>query len=301
MKFSIVIPNYNGAHLLENNLPKVLEAAEGQQVIVVDDASTDGSVKLLKAKFPRVDLIENPQNLRFARACNRGVESAKNEVIVLLNSDVWPEKDFLDPLTQHFRDERVFAVGCMEIINAHNRGKSTAVFEKGLLVHADVPDRKAGPTFWAFGGSAAFDRKKWETLGGMDELFRPAYWEDIDLSYRAWKRGWEVLFEPKSRVHHEPESTNVNAFGRERIRRIASKNQILFVWKNIHDPGLFQEHLMWMPLQLLKSLLKGDGALIKGFLLSLGQLAEVLRARSDAKKHVQRSDSEILQKFSVPR
>jgi GT2 family glycosyltransferase len=135
MKFSIVIPNYNGAHLIRKNLPVVLEAVKDAEVIVVDDASNDDSVKLLKSKFPQVRLVVNPKNLRFAKACNAGVNKAKGEVIVLLNNDVWPEKDFLKPLKSHFTDKQVFAVGCMEIVDSKTRGKSTGKFEKGLLVH----------------------------------------------------------------------------------------------------------------------------------------------------------------------
>lgn len=298
MKFSIVIPNYNGADLLKKNLPKVIAAAKGQEVIVVDDASTDDSVRVLKEHFPQVRLIINQQNLRFARACNVGVREARGEIILLLNSDVWPEKDFLDPLASHFKNQAVFAVGCQEIVNGKTRGKSGGRFEKGLLVHREAPDRDPGLSLWAFGGSAAFSREKWLKLEGLDSLFRPAYWEDIDLSYRAWKRGWEVRFEPKSKVHHEPESTNLTAFGETRIRRIASKNQLLFVWKNIHDRKLIIEHLIWLPLQVLRALFRGDGAFVSGAILATFQLPEALGKRKKESQAATRSDSSILDEFN---
>lgn len=294
MKFSIVIPNYNGAHLLKKNLPKVIAAVKGQEVIVVDDASTDESVVLLRKEFPQIRLLVNQQNLRFARTCNVGVGAASGEIVVLLNSDVYPEEDFLLPLGPHFRSKHTFAVGCLELVDKASRGKAIGRFEKGLLVHQEAADRKRGVTLWAFGGSAAFSKDKWLKLGGMDHLFRPAYWEDIDLSYRAWKRGWRVFFEPDSRVHHEPESTNVSAFGRKRIRRIASKNQLLFIWKNIHDPDLVREHLLWLPYHLGISLARGDRAFVRGFLPALIQLPEALRGRSIEKKQSRKSDREVL-------
>lgn len=296
MKFSIVIPNYNGAHLLKKNLPHVLKAAKGAEIIVVDDASTDDSVKVLKKEFPEIRLLVNPKNLRFAKTCNAGVDKAKGEIIVLLNTDVWPEKDFLKPLRSHFEDKRVFAVGCMEIVDSKTRGKSIGKFEKGLVVHQEAPDRKPGYTLWAFGGSAAFSREKWLKLGGMDHLYRPAYWEDIDLSYRAWKQGWEVRFEPKSRAHHEPESTNIAAFGRRRIRRIASKNQLLFVWKNIQDRNLIFDHLLWMPLRFMIAFFKGDIAFVLGSFQALLQLPEVIRKRAQAKRNIKIGDSDVLRK-----
>ena len=296
MKFSIVIPNYNGARLLKKNLPKVITAAKNAEIIVVDDASTDDSVHVMKEDFPQVRLIENPKNLRFAKACNTGVKQAKGEIVVLLNTDVHPEESFLKPLAPHFNDARVFAVGCMEIVNSKTRGKSTGRFEKGLLVHGEASDRKPGPTLWAFGGSAAFSREKWLQLDGMDHLFRPAYWEDIDLSYRAWKRGWEVRFEPESRVHHEPESTNVDAFGEARIRRIASKNQLLFVWKNIHDRKYILQHLLWLPLRLGGAVLKGDSAFVIGTFQAVFQFPEALLARIREKRHAKVSDENVFSK-----
>ena len=295
MKFSIVIPNYNGSHLLKKNLPKVIKAAEDAEIIVVDDASTDDSLKTLSS-FPAVRVVRHRTNQRYAIACNNGVNAALGDIIVLLNSDVFPELDFLQPMRRHFEDEQTFAVGCMEIVGEKTRGKSTGKFQQGMLVHAEAQDRKPGPTLWAFGGSGAFSREKWLKLGGMDALFRPAYWEDIDLSYRAWKRGWKVVFEPKSRVYHQPESTNISAFGRARIRRIASKNQLLFVWKNITDSKLIVSHLIWFPLRLLVSVVKGDGAFLWGSLHALWQLPEALHSRSREKSESVVSDREVLQR-----
>jgi len=297
MKFSIVIPNYNGSHLLKKNLPKVIKAAEDAEIIVVDDASTDDSLKILKTSFPEVRVVRHRTNQRFAIACNSGVNAARGNIIVLLNSDVFPELDFLQPMRRHFEDEQMFAVGCMEIVGEKTRGKSTGKFQQGMLVHAEAQDRKPGPTLWAFGGSGAFSHEKWLKLGGMDALFRPAYWEDIDLSYRAWKRGWKVVFEPKSRVYHQPESTNISAFGRARIRRIASKNQLLFVWKNITDSKLIVSHLIWFPLRLLVSVVKGDGAFLWGSLHALWQLPEAVRKRHLEKQEMKVTDESLLKLF----
>lgn len=296
MKFSIVIPNYNGVHLLKKNLPVVIKAAKNAEIIVVDDASTDDSVKLLREQFPQVNLVVNQQNLRFAKACNAGVNKAKGEIIVLLNTDVWPEKDFLKALVPHFKDDGVFAVGCLEIVGSETRGKATGKFEKGLLVHQEASERQPGPTLWAFGGSAAFSRKKWLELGGMDHLYSPAYWEDIDLSYQAWKRGWEIRFEPRSRVHHEPESTNIDAFGRKRIEKIASKNQLLFVWKNIHDRKYILQHLIWLPWRFAAAVLKGNSAFVLGTFQALRQLPEAMQARRKEKKVAKISDINVFNK-----
>ena len=94
---SLIIPNYNGRQLLAENLPQVMAAARGAEVIVVDDASTDDSVAWLKQRYPLVRLVSLKQNRRFARACNAGVKAARGEIVVLLNNDVSPQVDFLTP------------------------------------------------------------------------------------------------------------------------------------------------------------------------------------------------------------
>ena len=297
MKFSIVIPNYNGAHLLQKNLPAVLKAAGNNEVIVIDDASTDKSQELLKKDYPQVNLVINPKNLRFAKTCNKGVKQAKGEIIVLLNTDVCPQPDFLKALEPHFTDPKVFAVGCQELVDGKSRGKAIGWYENGLLIHREASDRNPGPTLWAFGGSGAFRREMWLKLQGMDTLFHPAYWEDIDLSYRAWKRGWEVRFEPQSIVHHEPESTNVSTFGRERIRRIAAKNQILFVWKNIHDPAMILSHIAWLPWLFLRAILRNDRAFVTGTLQAFLQLPQATRKRWKEKRLSVVPDREVLGNF----
>src|SRR3989344_3918266 len=117
MNVSIVIPNYNGEEILAKNLPKVLDAVGDAEIIIVDDASTDASASIisnLKSQISNLKLLQNEHNLGFSSTVNRGVKVVKGEVVVLLNTDVVPEKDFLKPLLRHFEDEKIFAVGCMD-------------------------------------------------------------------------------------------------------------------------------------------------------------------------------------------
>src|SRR5271163_1970527 len=106
---SIVIPNWNGRGLLEKYLPSVLAAAEqspGSEVIVVDNGSTDGSPELVLESFPQARLIALDENLGFGAGSNRGFEHARHDIVVLLNSDMRVERDFLAPLLEAFTDEK---------------------------------------------------------------------------------------------------------------------------------------------------------------------------------------------------
>jgi len=253
MKFSIVIPNWNGQKLLEKNLPAVL-ATGANEVIIVDNGSTDGSVELLKQlkiKSSMVRTIELEKNYGFSYACNLGVKEAKSEIVVLLNNDVVPEKDFLTPLVEDFQASKVFAVSLNEPQWSWAKGQ----WVKGFVEHQ--PGKKTNKvhiSFWAGGGSGAFRKSVWEKLGGLDEIFAPFYWEDIDLSYRAWKRGYQVLWEPKSVVHHQHESTIGFHFSKSYIDFISQRNQLLFVLKNITNLRMITENRIYLWKKLLTSI-----------------------------------------------
>lgn len=283
-KFSVVIPNYNGQKLLAKNLPAVIEACQqwgraGWEIIVVDDASTDGSVSFLKKEFPQIKLVVHQKNQRFAAACNSGVKKARGEKVVLLNNDVLPEPNFLKPLLNPFKDSEVFSVGCKEKDIKKGKlvfsGRGQGEFKRGLLVHWRAQDQDQKETLWTTGGSMAVDRGKWLDLGGMDTLFRPAYWEDIDLSWRARKKGWLVLFAPKSVVNHHHETTHRSTFGERKMKIYGLKNQFLFVWKNADFKRLSQ-HVFWLPYHLLVTNWHSKGLLLLGFFLALVQLPELL-------------------------
>lgn len=245
MKFSIVIPNWNGQKLLEKNLPAVL-LTEAQEIIIVDNGSTDGSKEYLKSQ--NLKLILNNQNLGFARAVNQGVKAAKGEIVVLLNNDVAPEKDFLKPLEEDFQNEKVFAVSLGEPQWSWAKGK----WIKGFVEHEPgVKSKKPHISFWASGGSGAFRKKIWQKLGGFDEIFQPFYWEDIDLSYRAWKRGYKIIWEPRSVVHHQHEKTIGSSFSPSFVDFISQRNQLLFIWKNITDLKMLFAHKIFLWKRLL--------------------------------------------------
>jgi len=303
IKLSVVITNWNGKELLKKNLPVVISACRswaktGWEIIVVDDASTDDSVAFVEEKYPQLKVVVHQKRRFFAALCNTGVENAKGEIIILLNNDVSPEKDFLLPLVKHFEDQKVFAVGCQEKDIRGGKtiysGRGIMSFKRGLVIHWRAKDQNKLTTDWVAGGNGAFNREKWLELGGMDTLFRPAYEEDRDLSYRASKHGWKVLFEPKSIVNHRHETTNIMAFGSRKIKITSFKNQFLFVWKNITDRGYLLNHLLWLPYHLIFTNLRSRGLLGFGFLLAVKQLPESLKSRKESENLFVKSDRDLI-------
>ena len=267
IQVSVVIPNYKKLPLIKY-LPDVIKACPKAEIIVVDDASPDDTVQYLKVNFPQVKVVKNKSNQRFAVSCNNGVMVASGKIIVLLNTDVAPKLNFLAPLIKHFDDDNVFAVSCLEIQSHGVSGRNYCQFKRGFLIHSTAPV-SAGENCWATGGSSAFDRKKYLQIGGMDSLYYPAYWEDIDLSWQAREKyGWKILFEPKSQVYHNHETTNVSVFGQRKMELMAMRNQILFVWKNIRGRRLL-EHFLWLPYHFIFTTYRTQGLFLIAFLQAL--------------------------------
>jgi len=301
IKVSVIIPSFNGRSLLEKHLPAVLTALnywqkQGWEIIVVDDASEDNSIEFLKRKFPQIKIVIHRKNLRFAGACNSGVKRAKGEIVLLLNNDVSPQKDFLFPLLEKFKEKNIFAVGCLEKEPGKEKtfGRGEMFFERGLALHRRAENQTELTTDWVSGGSGAFNRRKWLVLGGMDRLFRPAYEEDRDLSYRALKRGFKVLFCSESIVFHHHETTNQKALGEKTMRLSSYKNQFLFVWKNITDFDYLIKHLFWLPYHLIIGGIKTKGEIVFGFGWALSQLPEALQSRRKAKRFFEKKDKSLI-------
>jgi O-antigen biosynthesis protein len=305
---SVVIPNWNGRDLLEKYLPGVIDALSehaDNEVIVVDNASSDGSAEFLSAFFPSVRVIRSGKNLGFGGGSNLGVREARNDIVVLLNSDMRVAPDFLAPLLEPFTDPLVFSVSSQIFFSDPSRrreetGLTQGWWEEGRLRlshRIDDEITRSFPCFYGGGGSSAYDRQKFLELGGFDEILRPFYYEDTDLGYMAWKRGWKVLYQPRSIVYHEHRGTIGRRFSQSYVQSVLKKNVILFTWKNIHSWRLLSGHFLWCLLSSFRSFLFGDApgsysfpGLAKAFL----QLASVCKARWHAKSLSAVSDREAL-------
>lgn len=315
MKISIIIPNYNGEELLKKNLPKVFDSVSSYEsdeieIIVIDDFSTDNSIEILKKlklelepKYSHIKfkIIGNDKNLGFSSNVNKAARNASGDILVLLNTDVIPKKSFLGPLLSHFSDPKIFAVGCLDesIENGKKilRGRGIGSWKKGFLAHSRGDVNKTN-TLWVSGGSGAFRKSVWNQLGGFDELYNPFYWEDIDLSYRALKSGYKILFEPRSIVIHEHEKGAIKKrFSESQVKTIAYRNQFIFVWKNITDLDLQLSHFLWLPFNFLKALIGIESTFFKGFFMAFFMLPKIITSSFRNQKLFLKKDREIIKEF----
>ncbi len=305
MKATIIIINHNGRDLLAKSVPSALAAARtgGHIVAVADDGSTDDSIEFLCRSLPEVRVLALPKR-GFGATCNAGIEAAETEIVLLLNNDVIVTPDFLAPLLDDLANPDVFAVGC-KFLNpdgslTHALGNRTAGRWQGELLyihHETRPEllQRTCPQLYANGGGMAFRRDMWLALGGFDPLYHPFYWEDVDIGYRAWGRGWKVLYEPVSVVYHDQGSTMARVHRPAHIELMSAKNAVLFTWKNLLDARLFRRAIAAQARWAADDVLIGGlpnrtRALWRAF----RQLREACRARTLTQHERVRTDEEII-------
>ena len=204
---SIIIPNWNGADLLRAYLPSVLEAKQKYpgkvEIIVVDDASTDASVDTLNEKFPAIRTVVHKQNLGFGQACWTGARTAEHPVLIFLNSDVEVDSQFIEPLAHCLKNPANFAASPLIFDEGGNLSDVTIcipyfrlgkirykAFPPQLLLDSRCQLPHPWYTLFPVGAAFAVRRERFLELQGFDDLFSPFYYEDTDLGFRAWRRGW---------------------------------------------------------------------------------------------------------------
>lgn len=270
LKTSVIIPVYNGLKFLPANLPAVA-ALGADEVIIVDDASTDSSTDYIAKHFPEFTLLRHPVNTRFPKSVNDGVAKASGDIIFLLNQDVLPDSKLISATLPDFTDSAVFAV----TFNEQDRSWAKAGLTGGFLEFTNgQADNHPHSSFWANGGSSAFRTSVWRQLGGFDLIFSPGYFEDLDLAWRARRRGFTVLWQPSAKVSHShPESTFNQTFTPRRLTRLKERNYLLCHWKNL-DLSELSTHIT----ALVRRILTSPGYLIPA-LMAVSRLPDIITYR----------------------
>ena len=312
MHVSVVIPTWRGRHLLEAYLPSVIAACDSYkknqgaatEIVVVEDASGDDTMQWLHTRYSgEVRAVEHPQNLGFCAACNTGFSHARFPVVLLLNNDVRLEADCIAPLAKHFQDATVFAV-TGKMFNQKGdvfcNGGKVAQFRRGMwssFQNYDVlPSAEADSallSFAAIGAFSAYDREKFLNIGGFEPM--TAMFEDIELSYWAWKRGWLVQYEPRSVAHHDASQTMRLRYKERSLDRLSRRSRLWMHWLLLHDRGMFGWHLASLSVRMLTSWIYLDWDFYWAVLTGIGNLGKILRTRNKNRKNTKRSDRELLQ------
>ena len=292
---SLIVLNFNGAGVVLPCVGSLVDAmGPDDELILVDNASVDGSVDEVAAAYPQVQIVRLTENT-YIFGLNEGLARAKGTYVAFLNNDMVVEPNFVDACLAHFEDD-VFAV-CPRIQqNGQEQGSRTAGFwHRGLIFYRPLPhSQTATDCFFAVGGQSFFDRERLEEIGSIDPLLWPMYHEDIELSYRAWKRGWRIRYAPDTTVDHVGGHTSKRVFTPTQLRSFVRQNEYLTVWKDVTDSRLLIGHLAWLPFRVLAAAVKSDWATLIGLGRALRRLPDVRAARRRAQEHFERRDAEVL-------
>lgn len=262
MKISVVIPSKNGLHHLKDCLPSVITAARKAcgcaiQIIVVDDNSTDGTFQQVPILFPGVTFLQNPKK-GVCSARNFGVKYASCDWICFLDNDVFVDEDFFNISKKHLRPD-VFCVTCAGYA-AHPKVPNTREQLDGIklidwkrgfprftknIYNDQLPKLQEYPSWGVQGAYWFCNRVRFNELNGFDELFEPYMLEETDLAYRGLKRGWTIVYAPETQPRHKRGGTIASKTNKY-THFLSRRNQILFVWKNIHSPSLLFQHWFWL-------------------------------------------------------
>jgi len=311
MDVSIVIPTWQGKGLLEAYLPSVMAAADfyrsGRQadteIIVVEDAGGDDTVPWLRSRYGgRVIALEHQQNLGFCAACQTGFAHARFPAVLLLNNDVRLEPDCIPPMVEHFKHPDVFAVtGKMfgQTGDVFYNGGKVGRFRRGMWSsyrnYDAIPPVDAEYSFLSFsaiGAFSAYDREKFLRLGGFDPM--TSMYEDVDISYKAWKRGWRIQYEPRSVAYHDASQTMKRRYKSRSRDRITRRSRLVMHWVLLHDRRMFGQHLAALAAQVLTSWIWLDWPLYWALFTALRNLAAIRQKRHETRRTAARSDRELL-------
>lgn len=254
---SLIVVTYNGVgHLADFFAALAATRYAPYEILVVDNASPDGTARLVAEGYPQARLIANADNRGFGRACNQGGQAARGEYLVFLNPDVIVTPEWLDILVRHMAAQPDAGIICPQTLYPDDRRPTTD--DRRPKVNAGDADSATSSSIlgpWpgvaetaAVPGCALMIRRAaWQALGGFDEAYF-LYWEDTDLCWRAWLLGWRVLEDLEAHVYHE----RGGSAGGGRWDAERTKNALRTYLKTMR----WRRALPFMGLSLAKSLAK---------------------------------------------
>ena len=241
-KIFVVVPNWNGADLIAECLRSLETQTQNANIVVVDNGSVDKSVSIIEAQFPGVHLIKLPRNTGFAGGVNTGIRYAMEQnadAVALFNNDAQADPNWLRHLAAALADNPDYGIATGKLLSADKKHIDSTgdfytswglPFPRGRGEPVSDKYDKATDVFGASGGASLYRIKMFKDIGLFDEDFF-AYYEDVDLSFRAQLAGWKVRYVPAAEAYHLQGATSGGIKGFTTYQTF--KNFPLLFWKNV--------------------------------------------------------------------
>lgn len=292
IKIAIVVPNWNGKDTLGDCLDSLLNQSYPAKIIVVENGSTDGSAEFLKENYPTVTTLPQPKNLGFAGGVNVGIRYSleqKYNAIALFNNDAVADKEWLKHLVSELDSHSEAGIVTCKLLKSdkkHIDSTGDLYTTWGLPYPRGRDETKLDKyddsveVFGASGGASLYRASMLKEIGLFDEDFF-AYYEDVDISFRAQLAGWKVRYTPKSVAYHQQGLTSSKIKGFTTYQTF--KNFPWLFWKNV--PGKLVFSIFWRftvayTSIFISTIINGRGwYAIKGLLTALWLLPKKLGQR----------------------
>lgn len=310
---SIIVVNYNGKHYLEecfNSVNDLDYPTDKLEVILVDNASTDGSSEYVRMKFPNVRILQLDENYGFCKPNNEGVKIARGEYVVLLNNDTAVDKKWLSELVKGILNDKdvVSCVGKMlfyqrkDIINTAG-GKLIIIGGGFCKGYGDKDCEKYDRFEYAgYGSGAGVLVKKdfFKKIGGFDEDYF-ASCEDDDLGWKAWLFGYKVLYVPTAVMYHKQGGTFGSKGSSQPIKvHLITRNRLYNLFKNLEPVNLLKGFFIGILFDIYRSIkhlldrnFGSIKSIIKAYIDFTKDIKRTMKKRDFVQKNRKRTDKEL--------
>lgn len=306
VKVVVIVPNWNGLDSLAECLDSLQQQSLKTHVIVVDNGSVDGSTEVVENKYPRTELIKHNTNKGYAGGVNAGFRRAVElgaKYAAPFNNDAVADKDWLKQLVEHFEANPKTGIAACKLLNAGgSKIDSTGDYYtnwglpyprgRGELDINKYDDKTE--IFGASGGASLYRVEMLKEIGLFDEYFF-AYYEDVDLSFRAQLAGWKVAYVPSAIVYHQIGATSSRIKGFTTYQTL--KNLPAVLWKNVpwrHMPHIWPRLVLAWYLFAFRALSRGQvWPVVKATVVSAGSWPSMLLKRRRIQKNKKVTDEYI--------
>ena len=243
---TVVIPNYNGLRFLEECMSSLEKQTYREfETLVIDNASSDGSVEFLRSRYPWAKIAVMKRNLGFAGGVNVGIAMSRTPYVLLLNNDTRSFPGMIEALVKTIEEsDDIFSVSC-KMIQYHDHTKMDDAgdlytclgwaFQRGVG-QSVASFTQPAEVFSACAGAALYRKEVFSRIGLFDEMHF-AYLEDIDLGYRAKIAGYRNVYCPEAKVFHVGSGTSGSKYNSFKVS-LSARNSIYLVYKNMPLPQL---------------------------------------------------------------